>query len=349
MRTTRSSTAADRGWGRFFPIAALLLLIAAGCEPAPIDHDAPEPELPEQTVESSGRASGMSPREFAARTEELDWSRLEADRDELWHSGLVHIGMLPPVIVETDDLAVVVLQLVEGAAALDAHTGREIWHSDIPLLQLWLDGDYRLWMLDIHGFVMEVDPFSGEVGDGSFAGWQALHRQVAWQDPPQVDARFRPLRVVYGDAATMGYAAVERSDPAEGDRDRSVADSIEGTLQLGNSPDPVLLPLDGSAIELDFHVGISGRYELFIGNFSEIPVLLSLEEESGAVLAQNQDYGAVTDGFTLRLERGRRYRLIVDAVPQTSAGTELELHMVLLREGHAPDVRPSASVGSPGD
>ncbi|AFG37228.1 hypothetical protein [Spirochaeta africana] len=311
----------------------LLFLAVAGCQPRVEVADTSDDSAVEPTDVTEPGVHTPDPQRFAAETEPVDWGRLELESDPLWQSDLVHIGVLPPVLVETGELTVVVLQVMDGAAALDAASGELLWELDVPLLQLMLDEEFRLRAVNTSGYELLVAPFAGTVEQEVFTGWDTMVAPESWVDPPIVQARFQQLGIRYDTAGTSAWRAAPRPEPAAdqtaSDLDQEDASGSAGVL-LGQRP--LLLRPRGEPVEFVFHVAADGSYEFYTSGFAEQPVLLSVQDRDGHVLGENQDYGGLSDGFAVRLEQGRVYRAILQPLPETPVDAEITLHTALLRD-----------------
>lgn len=304
------------------PICSLLVLVLfSSCSGENGEQDLPD-EITSQQPAAQEQSVTTTPIEYARTAEAVDWTSLELERQSVWQRDIAHIGVREPIIVESPDVSVVIVHVVNGVAGLALQDGSQLWAYDLPVYKVEKTQDYTVVAFTTEGFAVEIDPVDGSILNRYFHGhtnqsdeWGSL---VAY-------AEFSPVAVKVGRNSIALLRGVEISEDAvhlvQGEDLLIVADRHRFSVVPQKADE---------AGETRFGVDATGTYEVFGVNFDDVPAVFRVLSDSEDVLAENQEYGAMLDGFSLRLIAGEQYKIAVDFLPDAPDETALELMITLL-------------------
>ncbi|MFW5801953.1 MAG: hypothetical protein ACOCVC_07950 [Spirochaeta sp.] len=338
MKPRSNMTAYGRLKLMFVFLIVVLLMLTAACEPSRPDSlendEGTAAEEIEEPIEQEPQT--MSPLQFAEQAQPVEWEGLQPAEPPIWTTDYVHIGTHPPFVLETEQQMILVLHSVDGVLGLDGSSGELLWQIECSALEVRKSRQLKVQVLTRAGYQWDIDPLDGEVDGRTFVGWSAESSLQEWPDT-DVRAQFSPvLFSIEKDSITAYMAEQEPESPSEPDPD--AAQDFLDAAALEPEGEPILVEPMGEPVTIPFFVEVSGSYEMYVGDFEDSPVLISVVDSNDHAIAENQDYGGLSDGYTVDLEQDTLYELRIQPVPETPHDIQLRIHVALLREGQAPSI-----------
>ncbi|GAB6089675.1 PQQ-binding-like beta-propeller repeat protein [Spirochaeta dissipatitropha] len=300
-------------------IAAVYIVGIAGCSIEETQDSDDSVQLDDSVQDMDQGSPGEEIWVFTPPQESVDWSQYSIDRNStLWVIEDNFIPFQEPVVFESIDNLVLCVQTINGIVGINGNTGDVLWEREGEVVAYYADNTLsapELHIVDRSGFTVSLDPFNGEVSSRFFSSWEAVSVSDDWPTA-EITAIYHEAAYRLNHNFLSRLVVDERSatDVLDSDSDGynmvlDENDILISTLPFRAALQPSSYSGSEEMVSNRFSVPVSGRYEFFISNFESQPVLFGISSTEGQVLQNNEDYGAITDGFVIDLRQASMYEL----------------------------------------